>query len=79
MKYGWWVTLQAQKTLLWSQVTVGDLIRIVRQRCVCVCMQCHSPGVPGGAVEEFSSHAGADAGRKRLPGHWIPVREGELV
>ena len=45
--------------------------------CVCVCAQCHSPGVSGGAAEEFRRHAGADAGRKGLSGYWLPPGEGE--
>lgn len=44
-----------------------------------MCMlQCHSAGVPGGAVEELSGDAGADAGRERLSSDWIPAREGQL-
>lgn len=42
-------------------------------------LQCHSPRFPSGVVEEFSSHAGADVGRKRLPGHWLFAREGKIV
>lgn len=45
--------------------------------CVCVCtmcmLQCHTAGVPGGAVKELSGHAGANAGRERLSGDWIPA------
>lgn len=41
--------------------------------CVCVCVsQCHPVGVPGGAVEELSGHAGADAGREGIPGDRVP-------
>lgn len=42
-------------------------------------LQCHSPRFPSGLVEEFSSHAGADVGRKRLPCHWLFAREGKIV
>lgn len=42
-------------------------------------LQCHSPRFPSGFVEEFSSHAGADVGRKRLPGHWLFAREGKIA
>lgn len=45
--------------------------------CMCVCtmcmLQCHTAGVPGGAVKELSGHAGANAGRERLSGDWIPA------
>lgn len=40
--------------------------------CVCV-SQCHPAGVPGGAVEELGGNAGADAGRERIPGDWVPT------
>lgn len=53
-----------------------DSIRATCVTAVCT-LQCHSAGVPGGAVEELSGHAGADAGRKGLPGDWIPAGEGE--
>ena len=36
-------------------------------------LQCHSAGVPGGAVEELRGDAGANAGREGLPGDWIPA------
>lgn len=39
---------------------------------VCV-LQCHSAGVPRGAAEELSGHAGANAGREGLPGDRVPA------
>lgn len=44
-------------------------------KCVCTTcvLQCYPAGVPGGAVEELSGHAGADAGRERLSGDWLPA------
>lgn len=42
--------------------------------CVCVCLsQCHPAGIPGGVVEELGGNAGADAGRKRIPGDRVPT------
>lgn len=40
-------------------------------------LQCDSAGVPGGAVEKLSGHAGANAGRERLSGDRILTREGQ--
>lgn len=40
-------------------------------------MQRHPAGVPGGAAEELSGHAGANARRKGLPGDWVPAGEGK--
>lgn len=48
-----------------------------KKTCTMCLLQCYSSGVPGGAVEELSGHAGADAGRERLSGDWIPAREGQ--
>lgn len=45
--------------------------------CITQCvLQRHPSGIPGGAVEELSGHAGANAGRKGLPGDWVPAGEG---
>lgn len=39
-------------------------------------LQCHSPGLPGGAAEELCGDAGADAGREGLPGDRLLASEG---
>lgn len=44
----------------------------MRATCVCV-LQCHSAGIPRGAAEELSGHAGANAGREGLPGDRVPA------
>lgn len=36
-------------------------------------LQCHLAGVPGGAVEELSGHAGANAWWEGFPGDWVPA------
>lgn len=42
-----------------------------------VCLQCYSAGLPGGVAEELGGHAGANAGRQRIPGDWVPAGEGQ--
>ena len=46
---------------------------VISVKCMCtMCLlQCYSAGVSDGSVEKLSGHAGANAGREGISGHWI--------
>lgn len=44
---------------------------------MCCMLQRDSAGVPGGAVEKLSGHAGANAGRQGLSCDWVLAGEGQ--
>lgn len=56
------------------QKSISDFhAALLKYVCTMCMLQCHSAGVPGGAVEKLSGNAGANAGREGLSGDWIPA------